>query len=286
MKNVLTACDFVGFKPSLFIEGERIYKSALTGVLSILIAISAILCTCYFGSELIIHSTPFVIESRETLENFGPMNFSNKEVMFMFAMEYQNNSLYTDERVFSVNAEIFKMYYETNSTGQINQRFSSKNVKMDICSNFYTDEDILEKNMKLPLDKYYCAEPDTSQLEGFWGASVFSTLRIHFDKCQNSTLNNFNCKTPEEIDEIVQGGFISIKYTTHVTDQKNQTHPLLRVLYDDYNILNAGSSLEYAIELRPLKFNSDDGLMFPNINTNYGLTSRIRIFNKLLNSIT
>lgn len=62
----------MGYKPSLFIEGDSIYRSKFTGVLSILIVILSLVSAGYFGSELIIKYTPVVIETSSNFDEFGP----------------------------------------------------------------------------------------------------------------------------------------------------------------------------------------------------------------------
>jgi hypothetical protein len=52
MKNLILACDFLGYSPSLHIENKRIYQSTFTALLSILTATISVLCFGYFGSEL------------------------------------------------------------------------------------------------------------------------------------------------------------------------------------------------------------------------------------------
>jgi hypothetical protein len=256
MKRILLACDFMGFKPNLYMNGELSYKSSFTGVLSILIAIISILCTGYFGSELILKSVPAVVINRDTYEDFGPLPVSNKGFLFLFGMEYANYSYYTDPTVFQVEATAqVRSNILNKTTGLMDLDIKSWNVKMDICSKFYSDDDIVEKNMKLPLDSLYCAEPDQFNFTGFWGSQTpFSIIRVEFNRCQNSTEKKIKCRSPDEIDSIIQNGYMSFMYTGSEVDQLNYLTPLKRILFDDYNLLNADSSLEYAINLEPLKF--------------------------------
>jgi hypothetical protein len=153
---------------------------------------------------------------------------------------------------------------------------------MSLCSKYYKNEDLLEKNLNIPLYLFYCAKPDTAYIEGFWGAttSPYVNLRLEFTKCRNSTKNNFHCKNIEEINSIIQNGYLSLFFTTYDADPKNYQNPLNRVFYNDYNLLNANSSLEYSIDLFPKIFNSDDGLMFEDVKTFKGLDYNMRIFNR------
>jgi hypothetical protein len=282
MKDLLLACDFLGFQPTLHIEGQKIFRSTITSLLSILIAIISVLCTGYFGSELLIKSSPTVIVSKENEGIFKPINISNTGFLFMVGLEYANFSYYSDPTIFEVRAIKQIIYNDALPNGTVQQVVVNTEIEMSLCSNYYKYEDILEKNLHIPLDLFYCAKPNSSYIEGFWGAttSPYVNLRVEFTKCKNSTKNNFHCKNPEEINSIVQNGYLSLEFTTFDVDPKNFENPLKRQLYDEYNLLNANSSLEYSIDLFPKNFKSDDGLMFEDTKTLQGLDYNMRIFNR------
>jgi hypothetical protein len=286
MKSFFTNCDFIGYSPNLYVEGNKNYRTAFTGFISLIIIIISIMSFGYFSSELLVHSTPIIIESRETFGEVGPLNYSNKDLLFMFAMEYSNSTLYSDPTIFTVEAILIKTETLQDPEGRTNQKITTKNIKMELCSKYYNDNDILEQNLKLPLNKYYCAEPNESYMQGYWGANNATKIKVYFNKCENSTDNNFSCRPQEEIEKIVQGGYISIKYTTFLVDQKDYFQPLKRVFYDDFNMLNSESSLEYAIQFKYMNFNSDNGLMFQNLNTYNGLYSFTRVFTRFSKSKT
>jgi hypothetical protein len=273
----------MGYKPSLFVEGDSIYRSKFTGLLSILIAIISLVSAGYFGSELIIKSTPIVIETSSNFEDFGPYPISNKGIFFMLGMEYQNGTYYTDPTIFEVKATYLIVENVKDETGNINLDFKVKQVEVDICTKYYNQSDILEKNLILPIASLYCVKPDQAVIQGYWGTSgIYSNIRISFTKCINKTENNNHCKPQDIIDATIQNGFISVDYTMFQPNQKNITHPLERVFYDNYNLLNANASLQYAVDLKTQQFKSDDGLVFPEVNIYEGFTHELKIFNSFI----
>ncbi len=280
MKDLIVWCDFLGFKPSLQIKRKALYKSFLTGLLSVMIVLISGLCAGYFGSELFTHSTPTVITSKETVDVFPPIKVSNKGFLFAIGLEYNNFSYYVDERVFSVNAFKQNITNTALPNGTVLQIVTTTPVNIDLCNKFYTPEDIIENNLKVPLDLFYCTEPNVTAIEGNWGAPTYVNLRVEFKKCVNTTKNNNICKTQDEIDSLIQNGYLSMDFTTYNVDPKNYTFPLNRMWYNDYNLLNVRASLEYSINLLPLYFNSDDGLLFQNNQLLYGINHAIKIFNR------
>jgi hypothetical protein len=282
MKDFLLACDFLGFQPSLHIEGKKTFSSTFTGVLSILVVIISLLCTGYFGSELFVKSSPTVIVSKDNEGIFPAVNVSNQGFLFMAGLEYANFSYYSDPTIFEVNARRQVIYNDILPNGTVQQVVVNTDIEMSLCSKYYKNEDLLEKNLNIPLDLFYCAKPNTAYIEGFWGAttSPYVNLRVEFTKCRNTTKNNFHCKSPDEINSIIQNGYLSLDFTTYDVDPKNYENPLQRVFFNDYNLLNPNSSLEYSIDLFPKNFKSDDGLMFEDIKILEGLDYNMRIFNR------
>jgi hypothetical protein len=206
MKNLVLAADFLGFSHSLLIDGKKIYPSLLTGVLSILTTLLGLLCVGYFGSELLVRENPTMIVSSERKEDFGPYPMSMKGFQILVGLEYKNFTYYADPTIFRVEAEANVIKYE--GTQQV---FEAKKANVDICEKFYTQDDIVEKNMVMPLDKFYCVEPNTVNISGYWGSPTpYSYIRIHFKKCVNSTSSKVVCKSQEVIDDTIQGGYISL----------------------------------------------------------------------------
>lgn len=135
--------------------------------------------------------------------------------------------------------------------------------------------------MYAPLDLFHCIKPNMAQIRGFWGTkNPYSGISLKALKCINSTLNNFHCKSPEVIDSIIQNGYTSIQFTSYEADQKNYTSPFKRLFFQDYNILNSGSSIEYSFDLQPYKFQSDNGLIFPDEYSYESYNQKYRIFSK------
>lgn len=201
----------------------------------------------------------------------------------MLGMEYQDGTYYTGPKIFKVKATNLIITNVKHQSGKYNMKFETKDLEVDICSKYYNQSDILEKNLVLPIDSLWCVKPGQANIQGYWGTSgIYSNVKVSFTKCKNKTDNNFNCKSQEEIDKTIQSGFISVDYTIIEPNQKNVTHPFHRVFYDNYNLLNANASLQYAVDLRTQQFKSDEGLMFKNINIYEGFTHELKIFNSLV----
>lgn len=277
MKNLLLSADFLGYSPSLQIQGKKIYPSLLTSILSICTILLGIMCVGYFGSELLVRSVPTMIISSERTNDFGPYPLSNNGFQIMLGLEHKNFTYYSDPTIFKVEAEANVIKYDGDQ-----QKFETRRANIDLCEKFYTQDDIVEKNIIMPLDKFYCVEPNTVNISGYWGSPTpYSYIRIYFKKCVNSTSSNIICKSQEIIDDTIQGGYISLQFTSYSIDPKNYSSPLQRDFYDDFNLLNSAASLAYNIDLSPIYFKSDNGLLFEEFRQTDGVDHFVRIFNKI-----
>jgi hypothetical protein len=279
MKRFIKFCDFLGFSPKLHVNKQEIYKTTVTGLLSIIVILISAMCVGYFGSELFLKSTPLVVVSRDVNEDFGPLEVSNKGFLFLLGMQDQSGVFYIDRTIFSVEA-IEETLISKIENGTAIQLYESKNLTVGLCSEFYKDQDIEEKNIKIPLASVYCIKPGESKIKGYWGKDTYSTVKMTFKKCSNSTSQNI-CKSEEEIYKAIQNGYISMDFSYFIVDQKNYSSPMKKIFFDDYNLLNSDSSLFYRFHIDPIKFVTDDGLLFQNNVPQYGwaLSSKIILQN-------
>jgi hypothetical protein len=155
MKNFIHFCDFLGYQPQLTVNGRRRFRTLTTGLLSILITICTILCIIYFGKDLINKKEPIVLTTSVQNSDFGPVNISNSDFNFIFAMESNSHKYYIDSSVFNVNAT-YTIKKNIIVNGSVSEYLETRDVEIDICSKYYKDEDVIEKNIKFPLNLFYC----------------------------------------------------------------------------------------------------------------------------------
>ncbi len=206
MKDLILYYDFLGYEPNLHVSGRSRFRTVVTGVMSIVLSAIFIACTFYFGSDLILKTTPLVNKTTNTVKNFDRKYFSNESHNIMIGLQDQNYTYFVDPTIFQVSAFLNKVTnMKSLLTGETEQIIQLDPIKMDLCSKFYKDRDIIEKNMAFPLNVYYCPEPNAAYMEGFWASDEFTALRVFIKKCTNTTENLNRCKPQEVIDKTVQG---------------------------------------------------------------------------------
>ena len=283
MKDLVLAADFLGFQPYLTINNQKTYSTSFSTFLSIMVIILSILSTIYFGWDLVFKTEPTVLIGNKDYTDFGPVNMSSTGFNFIFSVKHHDYTSIVDPSIFEVSASYLIKKNEMVN-GVLSEISEYRNVSVDVCSKFYEDEDILEKNRKFELGLYYCLKPDEVTINGFWGTNSYSTVFVYINKCVNSTQNGNTCKSQDLIDQAIQNGFISFEMTGYSINQANYNQPITRQFDNNYNLLNVNSSIFYAYHLYPITFQSDNGFLLKE-NINYeGIISKHRIFNVISKS--
>jgi hypothetical protein len=95
----------------------------------------------------------------------------------------------------------------------------------------------------------------------------------------NTTWNNNKCRPQSEIDETVQGSFISMDMSSVTVDQKDYSNPLQINFFNTFNMLNTNSSLYYSFHIFPVTLQSDDGFLFQSWKYYNGYNTKVDLFN-------
>lgn len=269
MRKLLKQIDFLGYNFSIKINSENGYKSILGGFISILIIILSSIMTFVLGIEIFIKSEPLVVNSQVINTEFGPYNLTkiSTDIQFFIGLEYPNFTYYKDHSVFTISAEESIVEYIVKN-GTTMESLKTRNVNLIKCSDIYNNSDIDEENLHIPLDLFFCVDPnENAQIMGFWGSKISKSLKVKLQKCKNETNSNIVCKSKEEINEIIQNGIISIYASDYLINQKNYSQPTKKYFRDVYNYLSSNDGLIYVIAYSDFMFKSDTGFMYPSFTT-------------------
>ena len=120
----------------------------------------------------------------------------------------------------------------------------------------------------MDLDNLYClnAEEDL-YLEGEFGQEKWTYFDFQFNKCVNTTENNFTCMSQEEIATRLDGGYMGV-FMNDITilpkQYKDPSHMFGK------NVFTTFSAREYAdiwIYIKKLEVSTDSGFIFDSIRT-------------------
>jgi len=262
--NSIRCTDFLGYNFNIRINRESGYKSVLGGVLSIFIIILSSIMIFYLGIEIIQKKEPIVLNSNIQNKDFGPYDILFKsQIQFLIGLEFANFTYYYDESIYTVSAEESTVEYQ-EINGTTTQILKTRPIRLRKCSEIYTNSDVEEDNLNIPLDLFVCVDPEEkAQIQGFWGSRISKSLKVKLNKCQNSTNYKVKCRSKKEIDNYIQNGVLSIYTSDYLVDHKNLTNPTKKYFRDVYNYLSGNYGLIYVIAYSDFLFKSDTGFLFP-----------------------
>ena len=235
MKFLLESQDYFSTKFQIEFEGKRKTHSYLGMICSLMINIGAVILLVMYLSELISRSRPTVTSSKLSKPLTTNITLNTLDLLYSFGLRDKNYRLINDPAV----ATIVPIYEVLSiKDGLITQ----ENIRLELinCSQFlplYDEIELSEQYVSNGVRDYFCfnhTEPII--LGGKYGTSFYATINVNVQKCTDSEENKakgITCKTEEEIDELLQDGWIQTTYATSFVDPENYTYPI-HYLLDGY----------------------------------------------------
>ena len=179
------------------------------------------------------HSKPTVNYAKFLSSVTKNMTLNTKELLFTIAIRDQNYNLINDPSIGQIIAS-----YEKTTT--INGEFNFEIINLDFmnCSNVYhlfNELGVSDRFNSTGLLNYNCynySQPII--IGGKYGTEFYSNLDFNIVKCRNSSKSNIICKSEEEIDSLIQKGWLQITYVSSYVDFNNYTNPIQYVTDDTY----------------------------------------------------
>ena len=175
--------------------------------------------------EILLSNTKDVL--KETLDD-PQRHYIAKAGYFAIALgfiEYPSGTSVTnylaDETYFSVN--FFNVEYVRNSG---NYTINRHPIEMAHCNdaNFPLKNDKLYNRKR--MDRYLCPVSSDYFLQGDFNSEVFYDIEIYVTKCSNITQNNTIWKDEEEIDRVINSGYIDIALLNTFFDFDDYEDPI------------------------------------------------------------
>ena len=244
-------------------HGKRNIHFPLGMLLSLLINFASICLSVTLILQLIFHSQPNVNYAKFTTSMSSNMTLNTKELLFTIAIRDKNYNLINDpsygyilptyERTFTVNGE-----------------FNIEIINLDFinCSNVYPlfeELGVSDNFNSIGLINYNCynfSEPII--IGGKYGTNFYANLDFYVKKCINSSDSNITCKSEEEINDLIQNGWLQITYVSSYVDFNNYSHPIQYVTEDAYINLDVSMNKQLYIYFSLLEIYSENNIIFAN----------------------
>ena len=119
-------------------------------------------------------------------------------------------------------------------------------------------KDLLVEN---ELNNSYCISNFNLTLAGGYKYEIMNYIRIKIIPCVNSTKNNFTCKSREEIDYYINGGYLSILFMDIGLNPSNFSFPVVHTLQDLYTTVDKQIFRDFILNFQLIEIQTDTGLI-------------------------
>ena len=254
-------CDFLGKTQNFTIAKKNTFRTYIGSILSLIIIAIMISFVTYFAISIFDKDNPNLVTTVYNVDDppFTPINDSVH--IMTLSLQTPNYSLYIDESIYTLNAFFMKYTISHNGTQEILKE------KLNIIKcNEYNFTLLPDYFAHLDLDNLYCLDKNSSlYIKGEYGKEEWTFINYEFSRCVNTSENNNICKSDQEIDDKLAGGFLGIFMTdlSIIPNQYNKPS----VLYGK-NVFTTFMNDRYTdvwFYMKIIKVNTDRGLLLKDI---------------------
>ena len=229
--------------------------------LSLLINISTICLSTILLLELIYHSKPNVSFAKFQSQLTKNMTLNTKELIFTITFRDKNHNLINDPSIAFIKANYLKTIAKNGIINSYVFNLTSMN-----CSNIYPIfknfglDDRFNSTGILYYNCYNFSEPII--IGGKYGTNFYGDIEFHIKKCRNSSESNIICKSEEEINSILQNGWLQMTYISSFIDFNNFSNPIQYITEDIYFNIDINMNKQFYIYFSSLEISSENNIIF------------------------
>ncbi len=195
--------DIFGIHPLFTIRGKSTFQTQIGSFITFICIFLIIIYISYFLYEMINHVSPNLNSTILYDETPPEVKLMKNNFSFVFGLQTKDYINYIDESIYKVNG--FQTISKLNEKG--NYDLINQPLKIIKC-NEYQFNIAPGQFKKLPLQNLYCLDSNIN-LKGE-NMRDWNYIRLNFSKCENSTKNENSCKSNNEINEYLNGGYIGL----------------------------------------------------------------------------
>ncbi len=187
--------------------------------MSFLVALSFLISTWYFGSDIYLRQSPKIVHSQIQLDHFPMTNLSNETFFYAFALKHWSE-LFDDPTYIEYGLTHIIETFD-KKTGK--DTYKEQHYPAYKCNSTHAPEHAIKA---YDLDTFYCADIKNFKFGGVSGEKNVAYLRYEINKCQNKTWKKFKCKTKEEINRKLTNLYLNTYTFIPLVNIKNYSHPV------------------------------------------------------------
>jgi hypothetical protein len=251
--------DMYSNRISFFSNNRERIGSCFGLILTITYFLVSIILIIIYSLDAVKRSDIRVYDSTYLSSHAPSINIDSSMINFAFGLEdrvssnrFIDPSIYYPEILYLERVKMPGGEFETQKRVEI---------KYDRCSKErfgINYQDLLVEN---DLNNSYCLNDFNITLAGGFKYDIMNYIRIKIIPCINSTKNNFTCKSRDEIDNYINGGYLSVLFMDIGLNPSNFSNPVIHTLQDIYTTVDKQIFRDFILNFQIDEIQTDTGLI-------------------------
>jgi hypothetical protein len=264
-KTFLLKIDQFGIKPELNYNNSIKFKTKVGGAISLLFFITIAMGIIYFGKELFNKEHPSLIQANIYDQDPGRFNLTGDAFRFFVGIEDINFNYYIDPSIYTIAASLPIITRSMDPNGQ--PVFDYNNfipLRVEQCKLNVHFANFKDQFDNQPLSSLLCINPndaDKTYLRGSFGEIEYAYLSIKLSSCRNGTTHGVICKPQEEIDHMLNGGYVAVNFIDTLFDPSKFETPYKYSRKNFFTTFSKKYYKEWTFYFNNVDYYTDAGLL-------------------------
>ncbi len=250
---------YYGYTPKFFLNKKEKYSNAFDNYLSIAVNIMIVALLVFYEETLRLRKEGTISASIVKPNENKLIDLDSPNQFFVFGLENSNSNHYVDETIYTVQATYRKLKFD--KTLQVDKEIDMELVRCNETNKKY-DYKLFQT---LSLADHYCFKDLSGiSLIGDYGDAIWNYIRLTINKCTNGTSSNIICKSQEEIDSTLKGGFFAIYMTDYDIMPDDYYKPVSYSTKDYFTTISPNDYKEIDLFLKNVEMITNDDFFINN----------------------
>ncbi len=257
MLNYLDYVYIYGIKQDFYVNHSSKYHTLFSSFLSIVTYFLICFFLVFFGRNIFLKNNPDFNQLEVNYDYPDLINLTNENFLFAFALQDRNYTNYIDPTIYEIEAFYVQIVQDPITK---NKTKSIHSLDLIPCNklNFSLRYDLVKT---LSLSQLFCMNnPKNTIISGSYLMEYWNYISIHLKFCNNSK----NCKSKEEIQEFLKGGYFGIFTSDIRIDPENYSQPVSIQGINSYTSILPNMNKDIWAYIKNIDIITDDGIFFTN----------------------
>ena len=256
--------DIYSTRISFFSNNRERIGSYFGLILTIIYFIVSIILIIIYSLHAVKRTDLRLYDYTSLSSNTPSININSSMINFAFGLEdkislnrFIDPSIYYPEILYLERVKLPGGEFETQKKVEL---------EYDRCTKEHFGINYKDLLVENELNNSYCLSDFNLTLAGGYKFDIMNYIRIKIIPCVNSTKNNFTCKSRDEIDYYINGGYLSILFMDIGLNPSNFSNPIIHTLQDLYTTVDKQIFRDFILNFQIDEIQTDTGLIGENIN--------------------